>query len=637
MADQEARFAVELDVKGQQASDGMADSLARLKAQIQADQAGINELQAAMRRLQQAGSSNTAVFKQLRDQLAAKKASLGAAQESYVKLGGTFGEVKQAAKATSGGLDELLGVAQGAGGPLGELAGAGSRLTGVLGKAGAAGAVVALVAALALVVAGTVAAIASLTHFAIVSADAARSQRLFLEAATGGRVAADALTTAIDAVGGRVATARAQLEEMALGLARSGLAGRALEAAFSAVATASAVMGQAAGSTLQGIADRARQARRFVLGAFDLQGTGLKLVDVAQALATKMKISLGAAVTAIRDGRVRVEDGLEALDAAVQAKFGKLARAQLLGFTFQLQKARENVSRIFAGVNIEPFLEALHDVLSLLDQSTITGRALRAIAETALNPLLETLASLGPIAKGFFQGMVIGALLVAVGVLKLRNAWRDAFGGETRSSIDWVKTAMYAGAGAVGALVAILAALGVVLAVAVGPFVLLAKVAYNAYNALIGINWSSAGSNIVDGLIGGITGGVGRVVAAVKGLGQSAMAALTGTLKIGSPSKVFAEYGSFTAQGFAEGVEDGSARADQAVTAMVARPSKPSTGAQGAARGAQRSSGGNTYVFNIAGVENAEALKEPSFLAKLAAALEGTVQQAGAPLEPELA
>src|SRR5262245_36320547 len=337
-ADQEARFAIELDVQGVQESESLADALSRLKAQIEADQSAVTELQAAMRRLQQGGSVNIDTFKQLRNQLAAKKASLSSAQEAYVKLGGTFGKVGKEAKVTGGGFEELLSSAQSTGGPLGQFAGIGGRLKGMLGKGGAAGAVLVLAAVIAALVVGAIAATVALAKFALVAADAAGSQRLLLVAATGGRVAADALATAIDGVAGRVAMARGQIEELALSLARSGLQGRALDAALSAVATTSTVMGQAAGSTLQGIADRARQARRFVLGFFDLQGTGLKLADVAAALAKRLNISFGAAQAAIQNGTVRVEDGLKALDAAVQAKFGKIAKAQLLGFNFQVQK-----------------------------------------------------------------------------------------------------------------------------------------------------------------------------------------------------------------------------------------------------------------------------------------------------------
>ena len=66
---------------------------------------------------------------------------------------------------------------------------------------------------------------------------------------------------------------------------------------------------------------------------------------------------------------------------------------------------------------------------------------------------------------------------------------------------------------------------------------------------------------------------------------------------------------------------------------MVAVPSRPSGGSRAA--NVQSKSGGNTYIFNISGVKDAEEIKDPSFIARLTEALEGVVLQAGAPLEPE--
>ena len=112
------------------------------------------------------------------------------------------------------------------------------------------------------------------------------------------------------------------------------------------------------------------------------------------------------------------------------------------------------------------------------------------------------------------------------------------------------------------------------------------------------------------------------------------MATLKSTLGIASPSKVFAEFGGHTAEGFAQGVEGGSARVGDAVNAMVAVPSRPSGGSRSVTMSSK--SGGNTYNFYISGVKDAEELKDPSFLARLTEALEGAALHAGAPLEPEM-
>lgn len=62
--------------------------------------------------------------------------------------------------------------------------------------------------------------------------------------------------------------------------------------------------------------------------------------------------------------------------------------------------------------------------------------------------------------------------------------------------------------------------------------------------------------SMIDGLVNGITGGVGRVVDAVTNLGRSAKQAFESVLKIGSPSKVFEAMGEFSGEGYAIGLEN---------------------------------------------------------------------------------
>lgn len=691
-ADAKATFAVELQDQTSGAADSAVSALERLRQKIKEGQAALGEMQAAMQRLRasagveqflrqsaalaqleqqmkrlQAGSAvnieryrelqakilaaraaveqlskddSVQAFLRMRDAINAKKQALASAEAEFVKLGGTFGKVNdgannatQGVKEAGAGLDDLLGSAQAAGGPLGNLAGRAGQLKGALGKGGTAGALVLVIALLAALVAGVAIAGAALAGFALRAADAARSTRLLLGAATGSADAGGALAAQIDAVAGRVAIARSELREMAVSLARTRLQGRALEAAFSAVATATAVMGAAAGSKLQGIAEEAARTRRFVVGAFDLDGTGLKLADVGAALAKRLGISMNAAVAAIQNGQVRVEDGLRALDDAIQAKFGRIAKAQLLSFSSQLQRLRENAGRIFEGVNIEPFLEGLRSVLSLFDQSTVSGRALKVLAEGLLNPLFASLAKGAPYARAFFQGMIIGALLIGTTVLRIKKAFDSAFGTESTSKVDGLRLAMLAGASAVGAL------LGLLLILA-APFIFIGSAIYRVYSqaqmlytALSALDFGTIGTNLVQGLAQGIEAGATWAVNAIKRLAGSMMGSIKAALGIASPSKVFAVYGRFTAQGFAKGIEGGAPEVDTAVRGLVSLPAAEPPAASSTTVRNQR--GGNTYNITINGVRDAEQLKSPSFLAQLASALEGSAISGGIPLDPE--
>ena len=66
----------------------------------------------------------------------------------------------------------------------------------------------------------------------------------------------------------------------------------------------------------------------------------------------------------------------------------------------------------------------------------------------------------------------------------------------------------------------------------------------------------SIGSNIVQGMINGVTGAAGRLIGAVKGAVGNAIDGAKKLLGIHSPSRVFREIGRYTMQGAALGVDD---------------------------------------------------------------------------------
>jgi len=68
--------------------------------------------------------------------------------------------------------------------------------------------------------------------------------------------------------------------------------------------------------------------------------------------------------------------------------------------------------------------------------------------------------------------------------------------------------------------------------------------------------FSELGKNIIQGLINGVKKLASSAVETVKSIGTSLVNGVKSTLKIGSPSKVFAQIGAWTAEGFAIGYED---------------------------------------------------------------------------------
>lgn len=650
MADQEARFAIVVGVDGADGADDLASSLQSLRDQMAADQAAVNQLQTALRRLQASGTASADVMKQLRDQLSAKRASLASAQEGYVKLGGSFGPIAKGAGEASASMGDLLQTLTPAGGLVGGLAGKAKAAIDAVGKSGLAGAVLLASVVILALAAAAAAGVVALVSFAVGAAGAARSSRLLAEASTGSAQGARELGAAVDVAAGKAALGRDKLGEMALAMSRAKLGGAALTSALSAVAVASATMGDAAGSALQGLAVKAQEAGKFIASALDFKGTGVDLSDVAGALATQLGIGFEAAEAAIKAGKVTVEQGLAALDAAVAKKLGGIAKRQLLDLQSQSKRAKENLSGLFADVKIEGFLGGMNQVLSLLDQSTASGRALKTISETALNPLLDAIGSKGSVANNFFRGMVIGALSFTIAVLKVRNAFRDAFGDT--AGIDATGAAIQAGVLVFYALAAVVGLVAGLIYLLALPFIVVYDAIVNAaaplgalgdafqaaYDWVAGIDFAQLGSDIIQGLIDGVLGGLSGIASAFTSIAEAGMGALDSLMEFGSPSRAMRRRGGWAGQGYVGGVEAEQSNVESAMRDMVSIPTKDEAQSSGgaaapvAARASASGGGGNTYHFTITNVKDAEQLREPSFLAKLVKAVEGATAAIGAPL-----
>jgi hypothetical protein len=96
-----------------------------------------------------------------------------------------------------------------------------------------------------------------------------------------------------------------------------------------------------------------------------------------------------------------------------------------------------------------------------------------------------------------------------------------------------------------------------------------------------GISLVDIGKNLILGLASGITGAAGAVVNAISGAVSGAISTAKSLLGIHSPSKVFADIGDDTGQGFVGGVEDTTDQAHAAIATM-ADPNEALKQAQGA-------------------------------------------------------
>lgn len=79
----------------------------------------------------------------------------------------------------------------------------------------------------------------------------------------------------------------------------------------------------------------------------------------------------------------------------------------------------------------------------------------------------------------------------------------------------------------------------------------------NYFGAELPAKFSDFGGMLIDGLVSGITGALGKAKTAITGVGESAIGWFKDKLGIHSPSRVFAELGGYTMAGLSQGIERG--------------------------------------------------------------------------------
>ncbi len=347
--------------------------------------------------------------------------------------------------------------------------------------------------------------------------------------------------------------------------------------------------------------------------------TGLgnkKLSDLAKKL-REAELPAGAMAGALRDAalaeRALGDGGADAFIADIKAskgaitglsnevrgKLGVVVSKQMLGLSAQSEKLKKNVSGIFGGLDIEPFLASLQKLVGLFEEGSAAGEAMRFLFESIFQPLIDQAAKATTAIEAFALGFLIGATKLYIAVKPIIRSLAEFFGFDDPTTAETLDLAKRAGealvpiVAGIAAAFAVLVAAGVALVgLALTPLILVAgqlvaafyvvstvvDVVSGAFNAVVtylnGLipGFGDIGSQIVQGMINGILSGAAGVVGAVVNVATGAITAAKNALGIASPSKVFAELGGYTAEGFAEGVDDGAGDAQAAMTAMVEPP-----------------------------------------------------------------
>ncbi len=260
-------------------------------------------------------------------------------------------------------------------------------------------------------------------------------------------------------------------------------------------------------------------------------------------------------------------------------------------------------------------LEGLRILVDLFDKNTAAGEAMKFLFESVFQPLIDQATNAAYVIEAFVLGFLIGMTKVYIALKPAIKAVSEFFGFKDTSLSDVLDLATKAGeyaafifVGFVATLLAVGAVIGAVVAgmvvftvglvkmvagvietgVAIVQGFIGAFTAVKDYLASLPEVLKAVGVNLMLGLANGITNGVAGVVSAMTGAVGSAIDAAKAKLGIASPSKVFAEIGGYTSEGFANGVDDGAGAAQDAMAAMVEPP--PAGGMSAFSAGAQAAS-----------------------------------------------
>lgn len=404
------------------------------------------------------------------------------------------------------------------------------------------------------------------------------------------------------------------------GLGASGIAAQALTAALAGAAIAAVAVGAA----IAGFALKANEARNNALEMFNVLtgGRGEQALEQLEGLAEQLGVKVGDA----RDQFIKFRQA--GADNSVSAALLKLT-ADLNAVDKSGALAEQAISKTLAHKKADGTVDikAARDQMALLaKQAGVAGDGARSAEARfttlggALNSLdnSKTLA-LEKIGEKIAPAFDAAAGKVALMVDQFLNSPRGAKAIDTVSNaitavvdgaseaidvaasfIDtldkWSPVLKAIGAGAAFAGAVFLAtmvpalwataaaatAAAVPVIVAAAPFLALAAAGAAVYLALthlpeivsfvsekfasLSAGAASLGTDIVNGIIGGLTGAAGRLWSATGDLAQGALDKFKGVLGIKSPSTKFAEAGDDSVAGYEGGTEKAAPRAIKAVS-----------------------------------------------------------------------
>jgi hypothetical protein len=571
------QFVIKAEDQVSPSANTARSSIYQLDAALKNESATLRQLSQQMKAMSSAGDTASSKFKQLSGAVADQRLKVGALKDQMRDAGG-LPKTAQGAGLLESIMVKLTKTLGGAGKSLSAL--------GPYGAGAAAGLGALTVAALA--TGGAVAYLASqLLSLGVSASESKGDITRSLELLYGTEKAALHTYRVLESLTQDIAISHERVGELADSLIKAGMVnGDRMVAAIGAIGKAEAAR-KGAGQVLEGVFTRSQQSRMFSISRSELMAVGLSYKALAKEISKGTGMSVQEAELRLRTGGVQLKAGLDALTKVVDSKMGDLATKKLMTVGYQAQRLRDTFGRLFENVNTGALARLLQVLGNMLDESNVSGHALRNTLRSAFDEIAAAAERVAPFLQVFFEGAILMALKLYNALYPVRQAISRMFGGDQKSNVasfegTVLQFAQNVGAGfelaakAIAWMIDNASALGRVIKVlidltpGIGP-------AFNAAVGAMRIVWGSlgvaasadgkaSGKNVSDGVAVGIKEGTPAVEAAMAAMATKGVAAFDAKMQIKSPSRLMIIRGRYLDEGLAKGVND---NADEPAKAMA--------------------------------------------------------------------
>lgn len=287
------------------------------------------------------------------------------------------------------------------------------------------------------------------------------------------------------------------------------------------------------------------------------------------AVITVLRAGITSGINAIRRVVTSVWNAIKSVSTsvwnAIRSVITSVVNAIKSRVTSTFSALRSSVSSIFSAIRTvaSSVWNAIRSVISSVVTSikskvTSTFSAMRS-SVASITSAIRSVVSSG------FNAMrsVISSIMSSIRSV-VSSAW-NGIRGVVSSAVSSVRSVVSSGFNALKSVVTS-AMSNVVSAVKNGW--------NNAVNFLKGINLTSIGQHIIQGLINGIKSKVGEVVGVAKSIASKVTSTIKSAMDIHSPSRVTKELGEHTGQGFANGIKSKTSTVEKSAKAVAAAAKK---------------------------------------------------------------